>query len=370
MSKESKLINSLKSRVQIQTPIATDMFIPNHSGKINADTLDGLHAEEIGGITMTTLISRNSTVDRLLADEVYTSAWIDTTDLGGITIFATDNTSGTTGGKLDVAWSTDGINTTMTGGNVVNIFDYAGGYIYTGSLNISERYVRFTYTNYSTDQGTTYPQCFEMQINGVNGLLTNNVNVTNQNIPVIGPADVISYGSIPVIIGGVDNVSTPNTAMPALISGSGYLYANAVVSGDKAHDAADGTVNPIKIGGKAFAIGTAQTAVSAANDRVNAAFDLNGRLHTFDGGYSYNHIASATTTTVKSSAGFLHAIIVNDASAAPSTAKVYDNTAGSGTVIAVIDSSHGIATLDYDITFNTGLTIVTSATCDLTVCYR
>jgi hypothetical protein len=45
--------------------------------------------------------------------------------------------------------------------------------------------------------------------------------------------------------------------------------------GNVAHDAADAG-NPVKIGGKAFAPATPQTSV-AANDRVNAAFDLEGR---------------------------------------------------------------------------------------------
>lgn len=87
------------------------------------------------------------------------------------------------------------------------------------------------------------------------------------------------------------------------------------------------------------------------------------------GGYSYNHISTATTTTVKSGAGTLHALTINTKGSA-STATIYDNTAGSGTVIAVVDTSGATGTVIYDVAFTTGLTVVTAATQDLTVSYK
>lgn len=87
-------------------------------------------------------------------------------------------------------------------------------------------------------------------------------------------------------------------------------------------------------------------------------------------GSPFSHIAGAATTTVKSGAGILHKISINTKGAA-STATVYDNTAGSGTVIAVIDLTLSQDTLIYDLAFATGLTIVTTGTLsDLTVSYR
>lgn len=83
---------------------------------------------------------------------------------------------------------------------------------------------------------------------------------------------------------------------------------------------------------------------------------------------SYAHIASATTTVVKSGAGFVHSITVNTTSAGAIT--VYDNTAGSGTVIAVLKASIVEATYALDVSFSTGLTIVTAGASDLTVSYR
>jgi hypothetical protein len=87
------------------------------------------------------------------------------------------------------------------------------------------------------------------------------------------------------------------------------------------------------------------------------------------GGYSYSHISTATTTTVKSGAGTFRALTINTKGTA-STATVYDNTAGSGTVIAVVDTSGATGTVIYDVAFTTGLTVVTVASQDLTVSYK
>lgn len=84
--------------------------------------------------------------------------------------------------------------------------------------------------------------------------------------------------------------------------------------------------------------------------------------------YSYNHISSGTTTTVKASAGFLHSITVNTTAAG--TITIYDNTTNSGTVIGILKASVVERTFVYDISMTTGITIVTAAASDLTVSYR
>lgn len=87
------------------------------------------------------------------------------------------------------------------------------------------------------------------------------------------------------------------------------------------------------------------------------------------GGGSYAHITTNTTTTVKSGAGTLQNIVINNPGSAW-VATVYDNTAGSGTVIAVISAAAG-QTLPYNLRFSAGLTIVTTGTTpgDMTVIY-
>ena len=84
------------------------------------------------------------------------------------------------------------------------------------------------------------------------------------------------------------------------------------------------------------------------------------------GGASFLNIAAGqATTTVKSGAGTLYAIVLNSAATATNVTTIYDNTAGSGTVIAIpaVTTATIPVTLDFGPTglaFGTGLTVVTA----------
>lgn len=90
------------------------------------------------------------------------------------------------------------------------------------------------------------------------------------------------------------------------------------------------------------------------------------------GAWTPVHINSATTTTLKSGPGVLGGVVVNKANSL-STITIYDNTAGSGSVVGVM--THPLTLLasqyflEFKCKFTTGLTIVTSANDDLTVMY-
>lgn len=105
----------------------------------------------------------------------------------------------------------------------------------------------------------------------------------------------------------------------------------------------------------------AETYAPAAEDNVVGVLKVEER-------FSYSNITSATTTTVKSGAGFVHAITVNTTAAG--TITIYDNTAGSGTKIATLKASVAEQTFFLNASFGTGLTIVTAAASDVTVSYR
>tara|TARA_R110000868_G_scaffold170941_1_gene406336 strand:- start:134 stop:619 length:486 start_codon:yes stop_codon:yes gene_type:complete len=81
-------------------------------------------------------------------------------------------------------------------------------------------------------------------------------------------------------------------------------------------------------------------------------------------------ISTATTTILKYGSGELHRIVVNNPTNNAIT--VYDNTAGSGTALAVINPGASATPfdLDYEIPFQNGLTIVTAGTPDITVVYE
>lgn len=87
------------------------------------------------------------------------------------------------------------------------------------------------------------------------------------------------------------------------------------------------------------------------------------------GNPAYTHISGAATTTVKTGPGCIHRIVVGTPGG---TCTVYDNTAGSGTVIAVVDLSTLTAPISLDLScdFATGLTLVTTSTSDITAVYE
>lgn len=80
------------------------------------------------------------------------------------------------------------------------------------------------------------------------------------------------------------------------------------------------------------------------------------------------YISSATTTTVKSGKGNLAKIILTETAAG--TITVYDNTAGSGTILALFKASVVEGSYEFNCRFNTGLTIVTGAASKLTVVWE
>ena len=90
-------------------------------------------------------------------------------------------------------------------------------------------------------------------------------------------------------------------------------------------------------------------------------------------GDNYTRVVTATTTAVKSGSGTLKSIVVNTA-VANAVITIYDNTAASGTVIAIITepaallSNHYV--LPYGIRFTKGLTVVSSSTEDFTIVWN
>ncbi len=87
--------------------------------------------------------------------------------------------------------------------------------------------------------------------------------------------------------------------------------------------------------------------------------------------WSYSNITTDTTTTIKSTRGYLHTVCINTP-AATGTVTIYDNTAASGAKIGTITSFASTpGCFTYDVAFWTGLTVVTAtAAPDVTVSFR
>lgn len=103
---------------------------------------------------------------------------------------------------------------------------------------------------------------------------------------------------------------------------------------------------------------------------IQSRFSVIRRFGKEDSAPTYAHITTATTTILKYSMGKLHKVIVNNPTNNPIT--IYDNSAASGAIIAVIDpdTSNVPFELEYDVAFQNGLTIVTAGTPDLTILYE
>jgi hypothetical protein len=83
----------------------------------------------------------------------------------------------------------------------------------------------------------------------------------------------------------------------------------------------------------------------------------------------YVHTTAAATTVIKAGPGTFRRVVVNNPNLLTGTATFYDNTAGSGTVIAIIGNPGSAGHIEYDLEFSTGLTVVTSSANDLTIIY-
>lgn len=105
------------------------------------------------------------------------------------------------------------------------------------------------------------------------------------------------------------------------------------------------------------------TKVTAAT--LEAGEDITNDVTKVELRFTPTYISTATTTVIKTGTGLLHTLTVQGGTAG--TIIVYDNTAASGTVLASFDSTNALETYTFDCTFNTGLTVVTSAATKLTV---
>lgn len=87
----------------------------------------------------------------------------------------------------------------------------------------------------------------------------------------------------------------------------------------------------------------------------------------------FKNIAGAATTLIKSGAGTLARIIINKP-VALSVITLYDALSATGTKIATLTNPLNLlqqqTTLEFNLSFDNGLTIVTSAADDITVVYR
>lgn len=192
--------------------------------------------------------------------------------------------------------------------------------------------------------------------------------VSIQNAANTATAVVDTNGLHVVLAGGTGTNQNVNlTQVGSQTVNTAGVNGAQGVGGTSANGATDDGSYPVKAG---CIVNTTLPAYTNGQ-RGTLQCTTQGGLLFDDITHPYVHITTATTTLVKSGAGSLHQVIINTKASAAATATIYDNTTGSGTVIAVLDlAANDPVTINYDVSFSTGLTIVTTATCDLTVTYR
>lgn len=178
--------------------------------------------------------------------------------------------------------------------------------------------------------------------------------------------------------GGAVRVSL--AASPTIDIGDVTLLAGSAIVGKVGIDqTTPGTTNAVAVITGQNGVAGGAGPVSATTQRVVIATDQTSipvsQGASATGGYSFLNIAAGqATTTVKSGAGTLHAIVLNSAATATNTTTIYDNTAASGTVIGrpAVTTATVPTTLIYDLAFATGLTIITATANggDMTVMYK
>jgi len=106
---------------------------------------------------------------------------------------------------------------------------------------------------------------------------------------------------------------------------------------------------------------------NATNNSLEVRFATILRLGSLETNPTYKYIGTATTTICKYGAGKLQRIVNLDNAG---SATIYDNTAASGAVIAVIDTAKALGTLEFGSQFSNGLTIVTVGSVKICVIYE
>lgn len=138
---------------------------------------------------------------------------------------------------------------------------------------------------------------------------------------------------------------------------------NAQVVGNIASSTTD-SGNPVKIA----SVYNSTMPVFSNLQRADLQSNFRGELAVVSRN-KYFHLAGAATRTIKSGSGSLHAAIL-DAVSGLGGFTLYDNTAGSGSVIAINASGQAGSSI-FDVEFSTGLTIVTTgASTDVTISYQ
>jgi hypothetical protein len=209
-----------------------------------------------------------------------------------------------------------------------------------------------------------------LQTSGNSSLSTIATNTTNLNNTITSTGSVVPSDSIQVAgSDGTDlrTLSTDNTGKLNVNNISGTISLPTGCSTSALQTTANSSLASIT------------TNTNSLNGLTNTSNALDVNLKSLSlstipvktNSYTYTHINSNTSATVKSGAGVLYSVAINTKGASSNTITLYDGTSSAGTVIATIDTTANVQSILYNVAFTTGLYYVvqTGTAGDLTIAY-
>ena len=200
---------------------------------------------------------------------------------------------------------------------------------------------------------------------------------TSLNVSGMGTAHIAVTGTfVGTVTFETQDASGAWVAFPVQTLGSTKLQTSTTTTG--VFRAGVGGFSTIRARVSAYTSGAITVTAFAENSSYAPAIQnigiyekldaVNDSITNYPVSSSSTYISTATTTVVKTGAGHLARIVVGETAAGAIT--VYDNTAASGTVLAVLKASVVEGDYEFNCAFATGLTIVTAAASKITVVWR
>ena len=234
-----------------------------------------------------------------------------------------------------------------------------------GSLQVSVQNATLAVTQSGTFNITNISGTVSLPTGASTASLQTTGNTSLNSIDTKTPA--LSSGRVPVesnLVQGLTDTQLRASAVPVSAASlplpSGASTSALQTTGNNSLSSIDGKLASL---GQTTMVGS-MPVVLASN---------HSNIITKKASSSYSHINTTGTTTVKSGSGILRRIVINTKGSSSNTLTVYDNTSGSGTTIAVIDTVNGVSGhFEYNAAFSTGLTIVNASgtSADFTVIYE
>lgn len=215
----------------------------------------------------------------------------------------------------------------------------------------------------------------ESTLSDLNSKIPNGLLVTSNRLLVDGSGvtQPISATSLPLPTGAATSANQ-STGNSYLLSVDTKLPSGLTVTSNKLLVDGSGVTQPISATSLPLPTGAATSANQVTSNASLASIDskLTSPITVKDLNWTNHYANGAATATIKSGSGVLRSACYTSRSDG-STLTIYDNTAASGTIMALLAPANGTGILCLDfggVTISTGITIVTTGSANWQLSYR